>query len=184
MLKTIQGRSISGNTGCDRALSIVWLLVLYEFINGVVIPIFIDESGLGWSKRFRTVRDQLTANMLEDCQYRDYLRDAVFMYAAADAMTLVSTLRPGRFDEWCACRNAWCWTQLCFHQSLWDFKLAVEQRKVNGRLQAKMMRTIGDLASEKAQPPSAAHQASRQFGPPPSWLTDNAERDVVLEPVE
>ena len=99
-------------------------------------------------------------------------------------MTLVSTLRPGRFDEWCACRNAWCWTQLCFHQSLWDFKLTVEQRKANGRLQAKMMRTIGDLAPEKAQPPSAAHQASRQFGPPPSWLTDNAERDVVLEPVE
>lgn len=121
MLRTIHGGPVSGEAGTAAAVAIDWTLVLCEFIAGVLLPIFGALHGLDNSKRFHAARDALTATMLEDQTYRDYLRDAVFMYASADPMTLVSALRPGRLEEWKLCRNEWCWSQLCFHQSLWNF---------------------------------------------------------------
>ena len=155
MIKSISDRSVVDNVGCGRELPIDWALILCEFISAVVIPNFSEEQGLQWSKRYQSAFDEMTASMLEDHQYRDYLRDEVFMHASADPMTLVNTLRPGGLDEWRLRRGAWFWTQLCFHQCLWDFKLATDERVARRKPSVKSKRLAGTAAKKRARRPSA-----------------------------
>lgn len=142
MLRTIHGGPVASDAGSAVAPPIDWTLMLCEFIAGVVIPTFGERHGLLSSRRFHAARDALTASMLEDRTYRDYLRDAVFMYASADPMTLVSTLRPGRLDEWALCRYAACWSDLCFHRSLWDFRRAARDREMRRTIRVAVQKTM------------------------------------------
>lgn len=124
MLRTIHGGPVTGDAGSAVAVPIDWTLMLLEFIAGVLIPRFGERHGLDSSKRFHSARDALTASIFEDQTYRDYLRDAVFMYASADPVSLVSTMRAGMLGEWTLCPDEAYWNELCFHQSLREFKRA------------------------------------------------------------
>ena len=151
MIRSINDRSAADNVGCGRELPIDWALILCEFISAVVLPNFSEEQGLQWSKRYQSAFDGMTASMLEDHQYRDYLRDEVFMHASADPMTLVNTLRPGGLDEWRLRRGAWCWTQLCFHQCLWDFKLATDERTARRAPSVSLKRPARTVARKRSR---------------------------------
>lgn len=183
MLRTIHGGPVTGDAGSAAAVPIDWTLVLCEFIAGVLIPIFSERHGLDSSQRFHAARDALTASMLEDRNYRDYLRDAVFMYASSDPMTLVSTLRPGRLDEWSLSRFEYRWSELSFHRSLWDFRRGEECRNasrapsasIKKRHLTPVIRERGEvMAEEKVLSPFVQEavkclSAVRQEVPIPGW---------------
>jgi len=170
---------VASGMSCAPALPIDWALLLLEIITTVLIPRFGKLHGLAKTKRFRAARLDLAAAMLEDHIYCAYLREAVFMYAAADPMTLVTVLQPGRrgvgklgpTDPW--------WEKVSFHRSLWDFK-----RKEQRRLAPE---PSDDVASEPAdtevlagpEPRRTAIQLVPRHGPPPSWLLDVEEAPVA-----
>lgn len=159
MLRSIHGGPVTGDLDSAAAAPIDWTLVLCEFISGVLIPRFGERHGLGDSKPFLAARDALTASMLEDRTYRDYLRDVVFMYASADPMTLVSTLRPGRLDEWALCRYEGCWGELCFHQSLWDLKRTAQERRTRSTPRGAVCETVRPWLREGSKRMDSAQRA-------------------------
>lgn len=179
MLSSISGGSVVDRRTCAPALPIDWALLLLEIITTVLIPRFGDLHGLAEAKRFRAARRGFAASMLEDHVYRDYLRETVFMYAAADPMTLVTVLQPGRrsvgklgpADPW--------WEEVSFHRSLWDFKREEQEHPAQEPSDDVATQPVDTEMLAEPEPRRAALHLVPRHGPPPSWLLVEEEAPVA-----
>lgn len=163
MHRTIHSGSVTGEFRNARAISIDWTLLLFEFVGEVLIPRFGERHGLSSQRLLGMARAELTASILEDSVYRDYLRDAVFMYASADPMTLVSKLRPGMLNAWRLCRHETCWDELSFHQSLWNFKQYINDRKFRRAGKKRIHKQINRANQESLKHPTAANCEAQEI---------------------
>jgi hypothetical protein len=179
MLSSISSGTVASEMTCAPALPIDWALLLLEIITTVLIPRFGKLHGLAKTRRFRAARLDLAAAMLEDQIYCDYLREAVFMYAAADPMTLVTVLQPGRrsvgklgpADRW--------WDEVSFHRSLWDFKRKEQRRLAPEPSDDVASQPVDTEVLAEPEPRRAAIQLVPRHGPPPSWLLIEEQAPVA-----
>ena len=118
-----------------------WTLLLIEFIKFVLIPAFMNH--LNWEDQSVDDRhmQNLVAQMLMDGNYRQILREAVFLHAAKDPMTMRKALLPGNRLELIQQFFKDSTEDVPFHQSLWDFQrarqLQAKRRHATKRRKAK-----------------------------------------------
>lgn len=156
-----------------RKLPIDWALLLEAFLSKVMLPRFVRLRGMSGFDAEGQRRDELIAAMLEDCLYRDYIRDTLFLHAAADPMSLLESLRPDQDAQSLRARFDPCWRELSFHKSLWSAKQRVQrdtaQRAVRRLMTAGALRAVGrehvvSTVSSDGEPPVAWCNAEMPVG--------------------
>ena len=130
---------------------------------------------LGESKSFGASRDSLTVSMLADHQYRDYLREKLFLLSARDPMTLVSALRPGRREEWRLTRSGWYWGSICTHRSLRDFRFTHRRHLKRRVVVGPLGPAVGADAQAGLDVDGEEQRKDLGRGPPASWLSGAAD---------
>jgi TniQ len=165
-LTSIHCDSVQPAPATGRSLPIDWALFLKDFFAEVMLPRFERLKEMVAFDADGTRHDELVAAMLEDVRYRDYVRDVLFLHAAADPMTLLEALRPGQDAPALRTRFKPCWRELSFHRSLW-----IAQQKARRRVASRAVRRLvraGALRAACREP--MPRSAPLESGPPAAWL--------------
>ena len=177
MLTSIQWDAAPKFPTLGRRLPIDWALLLEEFLSKVMLPRFTRVRGMSGFDIDGTKGDELVAAMLEDLQYRDYVRDTLFLHAAAKPTTLLNSLRPGQDAQTLRARFDPCWRELSFHKSLWRAKQNVQ----SGTAHRAVRRLIKAGVLKAAGRDHMVHPTSLEVGPPAAWCDAEMPANVAAQ---
>ena len=100
-------------------LPIDWAFLLVEFLEHVLIPEFLRHTGAENHAALPQSFSNLISTMLLDDRYRRILREAVFLHAAKDPMTMRRVLSPGNSVIDIVRSFHDCTDDIPFHECLW-----------------------------------------------------------------
>lgn len=132
-----------------------WTLLFIEFIKFVLVPAFLNH--LHWDE---IVIDEhqlqkLVTGMLIDDNYQKILREAIFLHAAKEPMSMRLALSPGNKPILMKQFYDGCMEDIPFHASLWKFHQSLQfqsdQRvKAGGRKSRSSARHQAEVFSPKS----------------------------------
>lgn len=106
----------------DRGVSLHWHLLLFDFVQSVLIPCFLEEFDIPGVRLKESTLPWLTLKILEDPSYCLQLREAVFLHAASSPFTFKKAVSIKKKPEETRQLLQGCLEDLPFHRILWDWK--------------------------------------------------------------
>lgn len=140
----------------DRFVPLDWAILLIEFIGHVLVPNFLrhigEEDYVILPHTFR----HLISTMLLDSRYRGILRQAVFLHAAKDPLTMRLALSPGNTPADIARNFDGCTDDIPFHQCLWEFqrKIPVVRPALAMKPRKQLIHRLGPRSTRRKVPRS------------------------------
>ncbi|MCW2313711.1 TniQ family protein [Rhodoferax antarcticus] len=121
----------------EEFLTLDWTLLLIEFIIFVLIPAFWIEVEMPDIKLDDLQVQTMIVKMLEDNNYRRILREAIFLHAANDPMTMNKALTPGNGAELIHQYYYGCIEGIPFHACLWERHSMMKWLQPEQKIKAK-----------------------------------------------
>lgn len=103
-----------------------WTLLLIEFIKFVLVPAFLNHLHWDDLKIVDYQLYKLVSVMLMDDNYREILREAIFLHAAKEPMTMRLALSPGNKPILIQQFYSGCTEDIPFHASLWKLHRSMQ----------------------------------------------------------